>query len=165
MLVEGLAAGAAGSKFKIFSMQSGTGNLIDNLFMSNVQYRGAIDGNPDNSISFKALYGSSAENRKFEPSQANRLVRSLDPSKAYFWKWTWGSEVRLLVQEGIGGGTVYNYSVPTAGTYAPSPHYAYLGANTAGQSRFEEGSRPGAIIRQVWISDKPRPDTLGNALD
>ena len=99
-------------------MQSGTGNLIDNPYMSNVQYRGGSDGNPDNSISFKALYGSFADNRKFEPSSANRLVRLLDPSRAYFWKWTWGSEVRLLVQEGIGGGTVYNYSVPTAGTYA-----------------------------------------------
>jgi hypothetical protein len=163
VLVEGLAAGAAGSKFKIFSMQSGTGNLIDNPYMSNVQYRGAIDGNPNNSISFKALYGSFADNRKFEPSQSNRIPRDLDPSRAYFWKWTWGSEVRLVVQEGIGGGTIYNYSVATAGTYAPSPHYAYLGANTQGS--VEEGSRPGAIIRQVWISDKPRPDTLGNALD
>ena len=163
VLVEGLAPGAAGSKFKIFSMQSGTGNLIDNLYMSNVQYRGAINGNPDNSISFKALYGSSADSRKFEPSQGNRLVRLLDPSRAYFWKWTWGSEVRLLVQEGIGGATVYNYGVPTAGTYAPSPHYAYLGANAQGS--VEEGSRPGAIIRQVWISDKPRPATLGNALE
>ena len=163
VLVEGLAPGAAGSKFKIFSMQSGTGNLIDNPYMSNVQYRGAVDGNPDNSISFKALYGSFADNRKLEPMSANRLVRLLDPSRAYFWKWTWGSEVRLVVQEGINGGTIYNYSVPTAGTYAPSPHYAYLGANTQGS--VEEGSRPGAIIRQVWISDKPRPDTLGNALD
>ncbi len=139
VLVENLAPGAAGSKFKIFSMQSGTGNLIANSYMSNVQYRGAIDGNPDNSISFKALYGSFADNRKFEPNQGNRLVRLLDPSRAYLWKWTWGSEVRLLVQEGIGGATVYNYSVPTAGTYAPSPHYAYLGANTAGQVPFEEG--------------------------
>ncbi len=165
VLVEGLAQGAGGSKFKIFSMQSGTGNLIANSYMSNVQYRGAVDGNPDNSISFKALYGSFADDRKFEPSSANRLVRYLDPSKAYFWKWTWGSEVRLLVQEGIGGATVYNYGVGTAGTYAPSPHYAYLGANTAGQVPFEEGSRPGAVIRQVWISNKPRPDTLGNALD
>jgi hypothetical protein len=165
VLVEGLAPGAAGSKFKIFSMQSGTGNLIANSYMSNVQYRGAIDGNPDNSISFKALYGSFADNRKFEPNSSNRVPRSLDPSRAYFWKWTWGSEVRLLVQEGIGGATVYNYGVGTAGTYAPSPHYAYLGANTAGQVPFEEGSRPGAVIRQVWISDKPRPDTLGNALD
>jgi len=163
VLVEGLAPDAPGSKFKIFSMQSGTGNLIDNQYMSNVQYRGGIDGNPDNSISFKALYGSFADNRKFEPSSAFRLVRRLDPSKAYFWKWTWGSQVRLVVQEGIGGPTVYDYSVPTAGTYAPSPHYAYLGANTQGS--VEEGSRPGAIIRQVWISDKPRPDTLGNALE
>lgn len=163
VLVENLAPNAPGSKFKIFSMQSGTGNLIDNPYMSNVQYRGGIDGNPDNSISFKALYGSFADNRKFEPNSANRLVRSLDPSRAYFWKWTWGSEVRLLVQDGIGGGTVYNYAVGTAGTYAPSPHYAYLGANS--NISIEEGSRPGAIIRQVWISDKPRPDTLGNALD
>ena len=166
VLVENLSPGAAGSKFKIFSMQSGTGNLIANSFMSNVQYRGALDGNPDNSISYKALYGSFDDSRKFEPNQANRLVRLLDPSKAYFWKWTWGSgEVRLLVQDGIGGGTVYNHATPTAGTYAPNPHYAYLGANTAGQIPFEEGSRPGAIIRQVWISDKPRPDTLGNALE
>jgi hypothetical protein len=161
VLVENLAPGAPGSKFKIFSMQSGTGNLIDNPYMSNVQYRGAIDGNPNNSISFKALYGSEA--RKFEPSSGNRLVRLLDPSKAYLWKLTWGSEVRLLVQEGVGGATVYDYGLPTVGTYSPSPHYAYLGANTIGS--IEEGSRPGAIIRQVWISDKPRPDTLGNALD
>jgi hypothetical protein len=163
VLVENLAPGAPGSKFKIFSMQSGTGNLIDNPYMSNVQYRGAIDGNPDNSISFKALYGSFSDSRKFEPSSGNRLVRLLDPSKAYFWKWTWGPEVRLLVQDGIGGPTVYDYGIPTSGTYAPSPHYAYLGANTVGS--VEEGSRPGAIIRQVWISNQPRPDTLGNALD
>lgn len=95
VLVENLAPGAPGSKLKIFSMQSGTGNLITNPYLANVQYRGAIDGNPDNSISFKVLYGS--ESRKFEPNQGNRLVRILDHSKAYFWKWTWGSEARLLV--------------------------------------------------------------------
>lgn len=161
VLVENLAPGAAGSKFKIFSMQSGTGNLIANPYLANVQYRGADNGNPDNSISFKALYGSDSDSRKFEPDKANRLVRLLDPSKTYFWKWTWGSEVRLLVQEGIGGGTVYDYGVPTAGSYSPSPHYAYLGANASG----EEGSRPGALIRDVWIGNRPRPATLGNALD
>ena len=163
VLVEGLAPGAPGSKFKIFSMQSGTGNILDNPYLANVQYRGGDNGNPDNSISFKALYGSSADNRKFEPSQGNRLVRLLDPSKAYFWKWTWGSEVRLLVQEGIGGPTVYDYGVSTAGSYSPTPHYAFLGASI--NTSMEEGSRPGAVIRQVWISNKPRPATLGNALD
>jgi len=163
-LVEGLAPGASGSKFKIFSMQSGTGNILTSPYLANVQYRGAVDGNPDNSISFKFLYGSTTNDAlKFEPDRANRISRSLDPSKAYFWKATWGSQVRLIVQEGIGGQTLYDYGVSTAGTYAPSPHYAFLGANI--NTAVEEGSRPGAIIRQVWISDKPRPDTLGNALD
>ena len=163
VLAENLAPGAPGSKFKIFSMQSGTGNILDNPHLANVQYRGAIDGNPDNSFSFKVLYGSFADSRKFEPDRANRIQRNLDPSKSYFWKFTWGSEARLLVQEGIGGATLYNYGVPTAGTYAPSPHYAYLGANTT--ITVEEGSRPGVIISQVWIGNKPRPATLGNALD
>jgi hypothetical protein len=161
VLVENLAQGAPGSKFKIFSMQSGTGNLITNPYLANVQYRGADNGNPDNSISFKVLYGSDSDSRKFEPDRGNRLVRLLDPSKAYFWKWTWGSEARLLVQEGIGGATIYDYGVGTAGSYSPSPHYAYLGANASG----EEGSRPGALIRDVWIGNRPRPATLGNALD
>jgi len=163
VLVEGLAPDAPGSKFKIFSMQSGTGNLIANPHLANVQYRGAIDGNPDNSISFKILYGSFADNRKFEPNQGNRLVRRLDPSRAYFWKWTWGLVARLLVQEGIGGAMVYDYELATAGSYSPSPHYAFLGANTAGS--VEEGSRPGAIISHVWIGDRPRPDSLGSALE
>jgi hypothetical protein len=162
-LVEGLAPGAAGSKFKIFSMQSGTGNILDNPYLANVQYRGANNGNPDNSISFKMLYGSSSDARKFEPDRANRLVSLLDPSKAYFWKLTWGSQVRLLVQEGIDGPTVYDYGVPTAGSYSPSQLYAFLGANI--NIAIEEGSRPGAVIRQVWIGNKSRPATLGNALD
>jgi hypothetical protein len=163
VLAENLAPGAAGSKFKIFSMQSGTGNLLDNPYMANVQYRGALDGNPDNSISFKTLFGSFSDSRKFEPDRGNRLVRLLDPSKAYFWKWTWGSEVRLLVQEGIGGATVYNYGLPTAGSYAPSPHFAFLGASIA--TSIEEGSRPGVIISHVWIGNRPRPDSLGSALE
>lgn len=163
VIVEGLAPGAPGSKFKIFSMQSGTGNLLDNPYMANVQYRGAINGNPDNSISFKTLYGNFSDSRKFEPNFANRTPRNLDPSRGYFWKWTWGPEARLLVQDGVGGGTVYNYGVPTAGTYSPSPHYAFLGASI--DTSIEEGSRPGAIIRHVWISDKPRPDSLGSALE
>ena len=133
--------------------------------MSNVQYRGAIDGNPDNSISFKALYGSFADNRKFEPSQANRLVRLLDPSKAYFWKWTWGSEVRLLVQEGIGGATVYNYSVAHGGHLRSVAALRVSRRKHRRTGALRRGLAARGVIRQVWISDKPRPDTLGNALD
>ena len=79
-------------------MQSGTGNILDNPYLRNVQYRGANNGNPDNSISFKALYGSSADNRKSEPNQGNGVVCHLDPSQGLFLEMDVGPQVRLLVQ-------------------------------------------------------------------
>lgn len=162
--VEGLYAGAPGQKLKIFSMLNGEGNLLKSLYMANVQYRGGDDANPNNSISFKALYGS--QSRKFEPDKAHRTVHILDSSRTYFWKATWGSEFRLLVQEGIGGPTIYDHGEPTSGTYNPSPHYAYLGANNRTfDPGNEEGTRPGIVIRNVWVGSRPRPATLGNALD
>ncbi len=56
---------------------------------------------------------------------------SLNPARTYFWKATWSSEVRLVIQDGRGGPTIYNLGLPADGTYAPVPHYAYLGASTA----------------------------------
>jgi hypothetical protein len=48
-------------------------------------------------------------------------------------------------------------------SYNPNPHFAYLGANNA-PFGVEEGSWPGAIFRNVWIGNRPRPDSLGSAL-
>ena len=162
--VEGLSGGAPGEKLKIFSMQHGTGNLLDSPYLMNVQYRGSSDANPNNSISFKVLYGS--ETRKFEPSKPFRTVVMLDGAKTYFWKATWGTGAfNLLVQDGVGGATIYDYGVPTTGTYSPAPHYAYLGANNRTFGGGEGGTRPGAVFRNVWIGSRPRPATLGNAID
>ncbi len=161
--VEGLYPNAAGQKLKIFSMLDGTGNLLDSRYLANVQYRGGDDANPNNGISFKALFGSDA--RKFEPNFAHRTVRLLDPSTTYLWKASWGSgEFRLVVKDADGGATAYDYGVPTSGTYAPSPHYAYLGANNRSFGSVEDGSRPGAVYRNVWIGNRPRPSSLGSAL-
>ena len=91
-------------------------------------------------------------------------VRLLDPSRAYFWKWTWGSEVRLLVQEGIGGANRLQLRRRHGGRPTLRRRTTRISAQTPQAGAVEEGSRPGAVIRQVWISDKPRPDTLGNAL-
>ena len=49
----------------------------------------------------------------------------------------------------------------TSGTYNPSPQTVYLGANDAAQ---ESGSYPGAIYRNLWVGNGPRPETLGSAL-
>jgi hypothetical protein len=70
--------------------------------------------------------------------------------------------VRVILQDGRGGPTLYDLSIPvTNGAYAPNPHYAYLGTN--GPINIETGSWPGAIYRHLWIGTGTRPPTLGTA--
>ena len=163
--VEGLHPNGPGGKLRVFSMMDGTGNLFNSKFLFNVQYRG-VPGNPDNAFSFKAVFGD--EDFKLEPDLARRIasIRFLDPSRTYYWKATWGAGIHLLVQEDrIGGNTIYDYGVTSpGGAYNPAPHYAYLGANN-GPFGEEDGSWPGVTYRNLWIGSRPRPASLGSALD
>lgn len=159
--VEGLRPNGSGPKARIFSMMDGGNNLFRSKFLFNVQYRGA-DGNPDNAISYKVLMGDS--DLKYEPTLSERTagIRSLNPDTTYLWTATWGSSFRLTVREGgMAGAVIYDRTQPTPGTYNPSPHTVYLGANDAAQ---ESGSYGGAIYRNLWVSDRPRPASLGSAL-
>jgi hypothetical protein len=58
---------------------------------------------------------------------------------------------------------IYDYGISTSGRYTPAPHYGYLGANNA-QYGVETGSFIGAVYRNVWLANKPRPASLGTAL-
>jgi hypothetical protein len=171
MEVEGLYPSGPGEKLKVFSMSDGTGDVYRSNYLLVAQYRG-VNGNPDNCIAFKALLGDPFY--KLEPDFGARAagVVALDPNRAYYWKGTWGNFFRLVVQEGINGRTLYNYGIPitdlgvpaSAATYNPHPHFAYLGANN-GPYGEEHGSWPGAVYRNVWISNRPRPASLGSALE
>src|SRR5688572_8875987 len=126
--VEGLRPNGPDHKLKIFSMSDTTGDLTNSNFQMSTMYRG-IDGNPPNCIAFKAVFGG----RILEPnfSQRSAAIMSLDPSKVYFWKATWGSEFRLIVLDGgVNGSPIYNLGFSSQGsTYRPSPPYAFLGSN------------------------------------
>jgi hypothetical protein len=167
MDVEGLRANGPGDKAKVFGMQEGQDDFITNKYRVDVQYRGAA-GFPPNAITFRALYGSADDlDLRYEPDTGTRFasVFSLNPANVYNWKATWGSEFRVTVRDGGTAGTMlYNVGVRSSkGVYAPNPMYAYLGAPT-GRSGAESASIPGAIYRNVWLSNKPRPETLGSAL-
>jgi hypothetical protein len=105
---------------------------------------------------------------RYEPDTAKRFasVFLLNPATKYHWKATWSSEFRLVVREGgITGSAFYDYGLPTPnGTYSPNPHYAYLGA-PVGTSGTESASIANTIYSNVWLGNKPRPSTLGSALD
>lgn len=165
--VEGLRANGPGQKLKIFSMMDGTGDLIDSRYQLSVQYRG-VNGNPDNCISFKAVWGD--RDVRLEPDLGQRAaaVMALDPSQTYYWQGSWtATSFRLLIRSGgIAGNVIYDRTInapPGTGPYAPNPHFAYLGANSA-VFNTETGSWPGVTYRNVWLSDKPRPTALGSAL-
>lgn len=166
MEIEGLRGNAPGDKAKVMGMQEGQGDFITNRYRVDIQYRGT-GGSPPNAITFRALYGSGEDlSLRFEPSTTTRFnsVFLLNPTTTYYWKTTWGPEFRLEVREGgVTGNTIYNVGMGTRGTYAPNPHYAYLGA-PVGRSGTESASIAGTIYRNVWLGSRPRPTSLGSAL-
>jgi hypothetical protein len=160
-------------KLKILSMCDRTTDINFSDYLLNVQYRG-LNGNPDNAISFKALFGEDDEDHKLEPDLGTRIasVRHLNPSSTYLWKATWGNFFHLTVFDGgvggvsgsgsgVGGNQIYDYGKTTIYTYSPPSHFAYLGTNN---SCSESGSWPSAIYRNVWIANKARPASLGSAM-
>jgi len=162
--VKGLRPNGPNHKLKIFSMNDTPGDITFSNMGASAMYRG-MNGNPDNAISYKAVFGS--QSRIAEPDRAirNASVISLDPGRVYFWKATWGGDFRLLVADGgANGNVVYDRgeSAPGGGTYRPA--YAWLGSNQ-GAAGLDAATFPGATFRHLFIGDRPRPATLGNALD
>lgn len=157
MEVEGLAPNGPNHKLKIFSMLDGPGDLLQSKFQAAAHYRG-LTGNPDNCIAFKVVWGDNGV--ILEPDLAKRLssVVFLDRSKTYLWQGTWDTRsFRLVVRDGAAIVHDNTITAPAGtGPYAPSPHFAYLGANS-GAFGSDAGSFPGMIIRNVWLGDRPRP--------
>lgn len=160
--VEGLRPNGPNHKLKIFSMNDRDADISFSDMGMSTMYRG-IDGNPPNAIAFKAVFGS--QNRIAEPvrSQRDAGIRSLEPSRTYFWKATWGSDFRLLVLDGgVNGSSIYELALSVGGTLRGT--HAWLGST---QALFgtDAGTFPGATYRHLFIGTRPRPATLGNALD
>ena len=167
MDVTGLRADGPGDKAKVFGMQEGQGDFITNDYRIDIQYRGTA-GVPPNAIQWRVIYGDADDlSVRYEPDTAKRFasVYRLNPDTTYHWKFTWGPEIRLIMREGgVNGNTLYDFGMAAPrGRYDPREHYAYLGA-PVGRSGNEAASIPGATYRNVWLANRPRPATLGNAL-
>src|SRR5262249_15414759 len=77
------------AKLKIFSMADTLFSVYFSKWMMNWQYRG-LNGNPNNAISYKVLFGQDEDDHKLEPDLTQRLngVRHLNPTRTYLWKGT-----------------------------------------------------------------------------
>jgi hypothetical protein len=160
MIVEGISANGPTHKLKIFSMSDGPGDFISSRWEAAAHYRG-LTGNPDNAISLKVVWGTEAI--ILEPDFAVRAasVVNLSASNSYFWQGTWGANFfRLVVRNNDASGSVIydrTFEAPAvAGLYSPSPHFAYIGANS-GAFGSDAGTWPGMIVRNVWLGRGSRP--------
>ena len=90
---------------------------------------------------------------------AERVFYDFKENLTYFFQVTWGANrFSLLIREGgVDGRQIYNVGKNFKGRpYDPVPHVIYLGS-PVGRSGEDGASVDRAIIRQVWVSSRPRP--------
>ncbi len=148
----GLNNASSGGTTKLFSMQQGFSDLTTN------PYRATVEKRANGTVSFRLIAGN-ADTR----ADADRQIVQFSSSETYFWRFTWGNGTARLVITTDDGRVLFDNTKSYGGTYLPNPHIAHLGA-PPGRGGVVDASVPGAIIKDVWISNRPRPTSLGSAL-
>ena len=152
LLVTNMPANTEGDKTKLFAMAQGYDDIITNDRRMTVEKR----GDPAGMIAWRFL----THDDRIETVGGERQIYDFKADHTYFWKATWGGGVfRVIVRDGGATGTkIYDMAKGYTAPYDPNPHVLYVGAPT-GRSGATAASIPGAIIRQVWVSANPRPDS------
>jgi hypothetical protein len=151
LLVTGMPANTKGSKTKLFAMGQGFDDIVTNDRRMTIEKR----GDPPGIIAWRFI----THDDQVDTEGAERTFYNFLESQTYFFQATWRSNrFNLLIKEGgADGRTVYNLGKNFKGRpYDPNPHVIYLGS-PVGRSGEDGASVDRAIIRQVWVSGRPRP--------
>jgi hypothetical protein len=151
LIVESLAKNTEGGKTKLFAMGKGYDDIVTNEYRMTVEKR----GDPPGTVAWRFI----ARDDQVDTEGAEREVVDFDENQTYFWQATWRNNFfNLLINEGgVFGHDIYEKGKHWEGRgYEPSPHVLYLGA-PVGRSGLDGASVDGVIIRQVWVSGRPRP--------
>jgi hypothetical protein len=151
-LITNVATNTEGGKTKVFSMSQGYGDQTVNARRMTIEKRG--DG-PTGGIAWRFL---TSDGEGVDTIGAERVVREFDPSRVYFWEADWRDGFfRLRIDEGgVGARNIYDFGKPYGGFYRAEPHVIYLGSGPA-RGGPTSMTVPGMVIRQVWVSQRPRP--------
>jgi hypothetical protein len=137
-------------KTKVMSMMQGDGvNITDNAYRVTIDKRTQWVGQGS-----PVRY--TMRSRGVDAGEPNGGPQNWDRARIYFWRFTWlNSQSRLVVKDGgVNGRTMADFGVAYKGPYAPNPHIVRLGS-TGGRGGDE--TNPGTIVRNVWVSSRPRP--------
>jgi hypothetical protein len=151
ILVTNLATNTKGGKTKLFAMAKGYSDIVENEYRMTVEKR----GDPPGIVAWRFI----ARDDQIDTEGAEREVVNFDPARTYFWQASWRSNFFnvQIKADGVNGQIIYNKGKPWKGRgYEPSPHVIYIGA-PVGRSGEDGASVNDVIIRQVWVSGRPRP--------
>jgi hypothetical protein len=144
-------------KSRVFGARDGWSAFNDNI------YRMSVDKRGNGAMAWRFLTGTNAAGTYIETTGANeRVVINMNPNLTYFYQATWKNNNFnvLLKQGGFNGTIVYNSGKPFKGTWNPPTPNMYLGHPWVAGDRGEYATAKGMVIRQVWISNNPRPGTI-----
>ncbi len=139
-----------GDKTKVLAMTQGDSDITTNPRRFTIEKR----GNPAGAVAWRVRTSGG----QIDTSGAERIVLPFNPANTYFWKSTWGGgRFNLLIKNGgPDGNKIYDFGKGYNGVYDPNPHVAYIGG-PGGRAGANSGTVPGIIVRQVWLSSRPRP--------
>jgi hypothetical protein len=151
MLVTNAQSNTEGGKTKIMSMREGRSDITTNDRRFTIEKR----GDPPGAVAWRVI----TRDDQIETQGAERLQVSFSADKWYLWTARWGgNRFNLTIREGgATGRVIYNFGKGYDGAYDPSPHMAYLGS-PVGRGGPADATVPGMIVKQVWLSNRPRPD-------
>jgi hypothetical protein len=140
-------------KWRIMTMREGDGQINDNI------YRMSVDKRGNGAIAWRFVSGNSSSGEYIETIGQERQVYSFHEALTYFVKATWnGGVFRVQIWEnGVDGDRIYDFGKGYDGVYQPLPHMVFAGSPFKGGDRGEPSSVDGMIVRQIWVSDRPRP--------
>ena len=152
IIVTGMETNTEGDKTKVMAMSEGTADLITNDRRMTVEKR----GDPAGIVAWRFI----THHDQVDTEGNERQFVAFDPGQSYLFTATWNGVFSVRIQQGGSNGpTIYDKGKPYEGEYDPSPHYAFIGAPT-GRSGVTAATVPGMIVRNVWISPRPRPGNL-----
>jgi len=151
ILITGMPTNTEGGKTKLMSMGEGYGDVVINNRRMTVEKR----GDPAGVVAWRFI----THGDQVDTEGAERVKVNFDEGLHYYWQAVWRNNVfGLLIKEnGVNGNVIYDKRKHFDGrAYDPTPHVIYLGM-PAGRSGLTGASVDHVIIRQVWVSGRPRP--------
>ncbi len=152
IIITGMTTNTEGDKTKVMAMSEGLDDLITNDRRMTIEKR----GDPAGVVAWRLI----THDDQVDTEGAEREEVQFDDRQSYLFTATWNGVFNVRIQQGGSNGpTIYNKGKGYSGAYDPNPHYAFIGA-PSGRSGVTAATVPGMIVRNVWISPRPRPAGL-----